>query len=1714
MTAYFRGAIKQMARAWVPTALRIGLAIALVGLTLPIFGQTPTSPLAMASRGVVPNGSYTLSQIEAVDGVSGNLSLGIPLAALPPGRGGFTENLALNYNSSNFTWVGTQLQPSALWDPFDAGGWRYAFNYALEMEEYDDPGGQPNVNVYRYRMVMPDGSSHVLQVLGYTGLGAYSGESSGFYAYSIPPSTLNPEAQSKTLYSTDGSYLRVSAPSGGGGPWTLYLPDGHIVTGAGVTTNTVSDRNGNSISISRYADPTSGDPITALTDNLGRSITIDYQTVDQDVITQAGYGGQPLTSTVKWGVVTLTGAHVYGEANDCQPYLDCDAVNNAFKVVQSITFANGLVHHFTYDGSVHSDGTKTWGQISSMTLPSGATVAYNYPSQPTPSPAYGAILTQIFPLSSKALTWADEDSSPSVSRQEISTYSFSGANSIFTNPDGGQVKRYFFSPQGFSSQSGFSAANFGSLWGMVYKTETRDASQNLTGTTEHVWNLNPAYGTGNQANVGFHLPGNPVLQLQIQSALNNGSLTVASAKSFAYDRNGNATTTTDTDWTPYANVTHDGNSIPTGLGGATTLRTTTNTFINGPTTSAAGSTDDTNGYWNSRSVQLLNLPARIAVAGLGPGSITEFQYDGGGTLSHGNPTKTATWDSSLGAASNPLTSCAQSTASPTSCNAEAVTHTYDSYGNLTSTTDSLGYVKQLTYDSNSLCVTARSEGSGARNFTYTACDLSTGLTTSETDADHSTTRTFGYDQFGRSNLTTETGGAITRHRTTTYYDSARYVVSRSDLNTSSDAQNSGGLASTTWYDQLGRVRLTQDAAGNYTQSRYYTPPSGQSGFGGSYQLTSNPYSSGSEPSVGWTLTSLDTLGRVISVQNCAQGPTTLPSPWSAAACAGTGTATTAYGAYAGVPNANTVTVSDEANVSRTSYSDGLGRLVQVTENGSENTTYVYDALDNLTGVTQPNSQTRTFGYSSLGRLLSAANPESGLTCYTYDLDGNLHTRTQGGTGASCPVSGGVTVTYGYDRLNQTTSKSYSDSTAGVTYGYAVDWLSTVTAGSVVNRNISFDGLGRVTSSSQSTNGSTWTFPQYQYNLADELTSMTMPSGRVIATTYDGAGRAISLTGTLGTAKTYASSITYAPHGEMLGAQLGNLLWASVTFNSRLQMAAMNLGTSANSSNIWGLANGFSGTNNNGNVVGQSLSAPGMGTLSAVYTYDGMNRLSIAAENPSNASNLVCPDPGSQWCRQYGYYSGGNGNRVVANRTGQGMSAEEPASFGSNNRIADSGWGYDARGNVTQQKTGETFAYDAENRQTFYCASASCTQYFYDGQGRRVETLAPDGTTAVVFVYDAAGNLVAEYGPSSAAALPCTTCYVTADHLGSTRVVTDGSGCAVFRQDYLPFGETIMAATGNPRLSATGGTLCSTNGYLATASPTRLLFTAQAADTESGLDYFGARYFLAAGGRFMSPDAPFNDQSPGDPQSWNLYSYVRNSPVVNVDPDGTCTVQNGQYRNDGGPACPADAATTVTVSAVVDALVYSVAAFATVVNRQVTQNSAHAANMIMDALGKLSGPSCTGALTAVGATAGAGIGAQAGGDIGAVAGGGLGTLALPGGGTIGGGVIGFGVGYGVGGILGYRAGSTLGGLAAGVICSSGTWGGSGGSKGGDYREKTTGANAKDAQNIRDAASKVGVDRNAFGKYVEKMKKLEGRGASENFGFDELIGLTREFKSGSR
>src|SRR5947209_19281149 len=130
-------------------------------------------------------------------------------------------------------------------------------------------------------------------------------------------------------------------------------------------------------------------------------------------------------------------------------------------------------------------------------------------------------------------------------------------------------------------------------------------------------------------------------------------------------------------------------------------------------------------------------------------------------------------------------------------------------------------------------------------------------------------------------------------------------------------------------------------------------------------------------------------------------------------------------------------------------------------------------------------------------------------------------------------------------------------------------------------------------------------------------------------------------------------------------------------------------------------------------------------------------------------------------------------------------------------------------------------------------------YSYDGNGQRVQKAVVNGATTV-YVYDAFGQPSAEYDNAVLVTAPCKTCYLAYDHLGSLRMVMDSYGQVMARRDYLPFGEEIPANTAgrDAHFGANGDNITQK-------------FTGKERDAESGLDYFGARYYSSAPGRFTS-----------------------------------------------------------------------------------------------------------------------------------------------------------------------------------------------------------------------------------------------------------------------
>ncbi|RMG98039.1 MAG: RHS repeat-associated core domain-containing protein [Chloroflexi bacterium] len=103
-----------------------------------------------------------------------------------------------------------------------------------------------------------------------------------------------------------------------------------------------------------------------------------------------------------------------------------------------------------------------------------------------------------------------------------------------------------------------------------------------------------------------------------------------------------------------------------------------------------------------------------------------------------------------------------------------------------------------------------------------------------------------------------------------------------------------------------------------------------------------------------------------------------------------------------------------------------------------------------------------------------------------------------------------------------------------------------------------------------------------------------------------------------------------------------------------------------------------------------------------------------------------------------------------------------------------------------------------------------------------------------------------------------------DHIGSVNLVTDSSGALVTELNYTPYGELIRSQSSGPDI-------------------TRYKYTGQEEDIETSLMYYGARYYDAELGRFVSRDSMVSDWRRS--QGHNRYMYVGGLPTRLRDPDG-------------------------------------------------------------------------------------------------------------------------------------------------------------------------------------------------------------------------------------
>ncbi len=783
------------------------------------------------------------------------------------------------------------------------------------------------------------------------------------------------------------------------------------------------------------------------------------------------------------------------------------------------------------------------------------------------------------------------------------------------------------------------------------------------------------------------------------------------------------------------------------------------------------------------------------------------------------------------------------------CNADgAYTKIIDPLGNPTTTTyDTLYTIFPVT-------VTNAKSQSVTTSYNYKL-----GLPKNITDFNGGVTK-ITYDVFGRKSQIWNPIDNLTNQVNATTIITYNLTASPANIQVQS-RNDAGGTTAPVylkqWYffDGLGRIIQQQtraDVNGNtdpiIVDTNYSdlgmpfktTNPYSVAGSSGTYQ-TPNPNNPG-------TKVSYDMLGRLTKTTNPDSTERTI--------------------SYGLVNNKWTTTLTDEKNHVKQSQTDGLNRTTAVIEliNSAPYTTqYGYDALDRLTSVTDSANHQTMMQYDWLGRKLDMQDPDMGHWVYGYDAAGNLKRQTDAKNNSLC---------FNYDPLNRATQKQArtgNDCNAGsILYTVTFGFDDTANGNKGIGQRTSmsdpsgssawtYDALGRMIKEIKTINGAPQSYTtQWAYGDAGQLTQMIYPvDNETVCTTYNKQLLPKTLTSAAcgSSGANYVNSAVYNAAGQTLSLTLGNNLVTTSTYDTNLRLSTLKTGPS---NSIQNLTYTYEA---NGNVA--TITDALRGETSA-FGYDDLDRLTSATitggTSPYTQNWQYTPLGNIAWRKDNGAqtnYAYADTNHIHA-----------ATSMGATN------YSYDPNGNMLTRGT-DSLQYDVENRLTSITVGATTTTSVYDGDGKRVKKSV--GSTTTYYVgnyYEVTNGAATKYyyfgGKRVALKNASGVTYLHSDHLGGTSVTTNSSGTCTSTQFYQPYGNIRSVSAPAP----CGGTPSTDFG-----------FTGQRRDASAGLMYYGARFYDAGLGRFVSADTIIPQAS--NPQSLNRYSYTLNNPIKYTDPDGHC-----------------------------------------------------------------------------------------------------------------------------------------------------------------------------------------------------------------------------------
>ncbi|MFN0141014.1 MAG: RHS repeat domain-containing protein [Pyrinomonadaceae bacterium] len=1256
-------------------------------------------------------------------------------------------------------------------------------------------------------------------------------------------------------YSFDGSNLKYVI---NGSSSTLYMPNGSRYEWTSTGLEHI-DRNGNrsvyQASQKQWTD-TMGRVISVPEAPLNSSGQMIEGDVDYYVPTMPG---RTMKWTFKWKKLQYSFGNLNGTYQVKQlgqlftivyPQIELQSHNPV--VLNEIVQPDGRSYKFYYN---------EYGEIEKIEYPTGSTEKFTH-SQFGPFSFGGrgqllvrqgnrGVASRVVSIDSNPandLSWAYDIPTNSTTKDAVLPYTVKT-----TNPDGTRTERLLYVSDGNAGSGPPVLPSI--MGGKEYESKFFDSTNTLKRRELTKWS--GSYYGSSWINAYAKVDKKTSIMIEGTSAL-------AQSQMFSYDGYLNQTAATEYDFIVPTLTTAQGGDIDLIVTGAA-LRTSETSYV-------------TDANYVNRQMVSLPMETRIKDASGNVKTKSQITYDGESLLTDISSTR---WQ-------NPNTNFRGNVTSSKSWSDIAANQfvdtraQYDQLGNMRNSWDGKGNLSQIEYSSTydhayptkTISPVPGGNGSTTAFETTAIYDFNTGLPTSVTDANGQTTTMEYNDPLLRPTKVIAPNG----HQTITEYGagttaSTRFVKVRSQIDETNWKEGYS------WYDGLGRTIKSQsvDTAGDvFVETEYDNM--------GRAKKATNPYRA-NETKL-WTENTFDSAGR----------PWKVTTPDNAVVETQYSLATT--GSHIGT----VVTVKDQALKERRSITNALGQLTRVDEptgtaNGdlgsitapNQPTSYAYDVLNNLKTVNQ-GVQTRTFAYNSLSRLTSATNPESGTINYAYDNNGNLTQKDD---------ARGVRATYIYDNLNRVTNRNYSltgstppnyQASPNVEYFYdgsnaaggianSKGKLTKVASSISTTEYMAFDILGRVTRSKQTTDGVEYgggTDPTkwmtYTYNLSGALIEQQYPSGRVVKNTLstDGDLQQVQSRRINDTFRNYANGFAYTAAGAVASMRLGNGKSESTQFNSRLQPTQIGLGNSATNQNLLKLNYDCGTTQNNGNVLSQTITVPSVGTNNGFvavqnYNYDSLNRLKDATEN-------VTPNGGTTsqlWKQAFTFDRYGNRRFDPANTTtipaGCAEAVCNPQIDPATNKLI--GYVFDTSGNTTTDANGQTFTYDGENKQVqVNNAGGIVGQYHYDGDGKRVKKYVPSTGETTVFVYDAGGKSIADYSTVVEPQATAKISYLTNDHLGSPRITTDATGQTISRRDFRPYGEEIARVNYG-------------------SDSIRQKFTGYERDIEINLDFAQARYYGFTFGRFTSPDKPLLDQSSSEPQSWNLYLYAGNSPLKYTDPLG-------------------------------------------------------------------------------------------------------------------------------------------------------------------------------------------------------------------------------------